>query len=249
MTQRALYRPALVVLESPEAVAAEVAQRILRFVETRARPVLGLATGRTPLAVYARLAAAHRAGTSFAAVESFNLDEYFGLGPAHPGAFACYMQRHFFEQVDMLAGHGHLPSGLGDPALEARAYEATIDAAGGIGLQLLGIGRNGHIGFNEPGSEFDSRTRIVTLDESTRRANAKDFPEGTEVPREAITMGIGTILEAQRIVLVATGEAKSEALHAAFHRPPSRGCPASALQLHPRVELVCDVGAAQGLRL
>lgn len=248
MTQRALYRPSVLVLDTPEAVADAVTDRILGHVETEHRPVLGLATGRTPLAIYARLAAAHRAGASFAAVESFNLDEYIGLGPEHLGSFASYMHRHFFDHVDMDPGRGHVPLGIGDAAAVARDYEAAIATAGGVGLQLLGIGQNGHIGFNEPGSDFDSRTRAVTLDQSTRRANAGDIPVGTEVPRAAVTMGIGTILEARRIVLVATGSAKSDALHAAFQRPPSRACPASALQLHARVEVICDPSAARNLR-
>ncbi|WP_010138300.1 glucosamine-6-phosphate deaminase [Oceanicola sp. S124] len=242
-----LHRPALVVLDSPEAVATAVAARLLRHLATEPRPVLGLATGRTPLAVYDRLAAAHGTGTSFAAVQSFNLDEYVGLGASDPASFAHYMQRHFFDRVDIAAGQGRVPDGTGDPATVARDYEAAIAKAGGIGLQLLGIGTNGHIGFNEPGSAFDSRTRLVTLAESTRQANAPDFPRGTEVPREAITMGIGTILEARQILLVATGAAKAEALHAAFHAAPDPDCPASALQLHPRVEVICDCAAGRRL--
>ncbi|MBR9762138.1 MAG: glucosamine-6-phosphate deaminase [Rhodobacteraceae bacterium] len=248
MTQKALHRPALTVLDTPEEVAETAARRILDQLRAAPRSVLGLATGRSPVAIYAHLAEAHRAGTSFAGVESFNLDEYIGLGPEDPGSFAHYMHRHVFDRLDMAPGQGHVPDGLGDPASVARAYETAIAAAGGIDLQLLGIGRNGHIGFNEPGSAFDSRTRVVTLDESTRRANAPDFAPGAEVPREALTMGIGTILEARRILLVATGAAKSAALHAALHMPPAPDCPASALQLHPRVEVLCDRAAAARLK-
>lgn len=247
MNQGPLYHPELVVLDTPDAVAVEVSERILRFITSEDRTVLGLATGRTPLAVYARLAEAYRAGTSFADVESFNLDEYLGLAPDDPGSFARYMRQNLFDHVDMKPQRGHVPSGLGDPDQVARGFEEAITRAGGIGLQMLGIGRNGHIGFNEPGSAFDCRTRVVSLDDSTRSDNAADFPEGTEVPRDAITMGIGTILEARKILLVATGEAKSEALAVAFNATPSPECPASALQFHPRVTLVCDQAAAKHL--
>ncbi|WP_118136962.1 glucosamine-6-phosphate deaminase [Oceanicella sp. SM1341] len=240
-----LLQAAIRVLPDAEAVAGEAARLIGDHLAAEPAAVLGLATGRTPLGIYRRLAARHAAGgLSFARATSFNLDEYRGLGPDHPASFAAYMRRELFGRVDLPASRAHVPPGLGDAAEAAARYEAQIAAAGGIGLQLLGIGRNGHIGFNEPGAPFDSRTREVVLDESTREANAPDFPPGTEVPARALTMGIGTILEARRILLVATGAAKAEALRRAFRAPPDTACPASALTAHPDLTLVCDRAAA-----
>ena len=157
--------------------------------------------------VYARLVAAARAGdVSFRAVSSFNLDEYVGVASQSPGSFHAYMQEHLFGHVDMEPGRARIPDGMaGDIAAEAARYEALIAAAGGIDLLLLGIGANGHIGFNEPGSDFTSRTREIRLDEATRIANAHNFPYPASVPERAITMGIATILEARSILLIATG--------------------------------------------
>lgn len=240
-------RPMVEVLESAGAVAEEAAALICATLHGNARPVLGLATGRTPLAIYARLVEAARAGRAdFSRTESFNLDEYRGLGPDHPASFAAYMRRTLFDHVPFAATH--LPAGLGDPEAEAARYEAAIAASGGIGLQLLGIGRNGHIAFNEPGAGFDSRTRVVTLAEDTRIANAPDFPDGEAVPATAMTMGIGTILEAGRILLVATGAAKRAALTRAVLGPPDPSCPASALQLHGDVLILCDREAGADLQ-
>lgn len=239
-------RPKLQVLDDAHAVATAAARMITAHVAGSQRSVIGLATGRTPLAIYARLVAAARDGrTDFSGTTSFNLDEYRGLSPEHPASFAAYMRRNLFDHVDMRATH--VPAGLGNTEAEASAYETAIARAGGIGLQLLGIGRNGHIAFNEPGAGFDSRTRVVRLAEETRAANAPDFPEGEPVPGEAMTMGIGTILEAQRILLVATGAAKREALARALAGPPDATCPASALLLHPQVTILCDNEAAADL--
>src|SRR5690606_19947837 len=174
---------------------------------------------------------------------SFNLDEYIGLPQDHPASFRAYMRRHLFDQVDLPPGSGRLPGVDGDIIKACEDYEAAIRDAGGIDLQLLGIGRNGHIGFNEPGSDFESRKREVELTPCTRAANKADFPADESVPGSAVTMGIGTILEAREIVLVATGASKAEALRAAFKAPPSADCPASALQAHPRVRVFCDTDA------
>ncbi|QDL94942.1 glucosamine-6-phosphate deaminase (plasmid) [Paroceanicella profunda] len=238
----------LVVLQEPEIVAAEAAARIAAEIRAQPDAVLGLATGRTPLTVYARLGAMHReTGLSFRQVTSFNLDEYRGLGPSDPTSFAAYMQRELFGRVDICADRAHLPDGLMPPQQAAERYEAMIRAAGGIGLQLLGIGNNGHIAFNEPGSDFASRTREVTLSEATRNANAPDFPPGALLPETALTMGIGTILEARELLLLAIGARKADALANALDKPPSPDCPASALQLHPRVTVLCDRAAARRL--
>lgn len=245
ITDGARHRPQITMLDSAEQVTHAAARRILDYIATTPDPVLGLATGRTPLAVYAALVGARRRGVSFAAVTSFNLDEYRGLAADHPASFAAYMRRELVDHIDIR--QGHVPSGLGNAEAIATDYECQIAAAGGIGLQLLGIGVNGHIGFNEPGSPFDSRTRKVRLTEATQRANDADFPPGTPVPDEAITMGIATILSARQILLLATGRAKRDALRCAFGVSPDPSCPASALQYHPHVVLICDRAAAEGL--
>ncbi len=226
-------------------VAEAAAERITRYVKATAAPVLGLATGRTPLATYAALRARIASGDlSFDAVRTFNLDEYCGLPPRHPASFHAYMRRELFDAAGMAEAMWHLP-GCAEPG---SSYEARIAAAGGIGLQLLGIGANGHVGFNEPGAAHDSRTRVVTLTEATRRANAPDFPAGMEVPGTAVTMGIATILAARSIVLLATGARKAEALARAIEGPVTSDVPASALREHPDVTVLCDPEAAAGLR-
>lgn len=210
---------------------------------------LGLATGGTMAAVYARLIAANRAGkVSFAGATSFNLDEYVGLPPDQPRSYWRYMREHFFDHVDIR--HTHLPMGDSpDPEAEALRYEEAIVQAGDIGLQLLGLGANGHIGFNEPTSSLSSLTRIKTLTRSTREANARFFDRSDDVPLLAITMGIGTILRAQEVVLLAYGAAKAEAVAAMIEGPVSAACPAAVLQMHRKVTVVIDEAAATGLKL
>ncbi len=213
--------------------------------------VLGLATGGTMEAVYARLIAAHRAGqASFARATSFNLDEYVGLAPDHAGSYWRYMRQHLFDQVDIDPSRAHLPRGdAADPEAEAARYEAAIVAAGDIGFQLLGLGANGHIGFNEPTSSLASLTRIKTLTRSTREANARYYDRPEDVPHLAITMGIGTIMRAQEVVLLAYGAAKSRAVAALIEGPISAACPASILQMHRRATVVIDEAAAADLTL
>jgi glucosamine-6-phosphate deaminase len=213
--------------------------------------VLGLATGSTPLALYAELIARHRENrVSFARAASFNLDEYVGLPPEHAQSYRHYMNAHFFEHIDIDRARTHVPDGMRENPMEAGpAYEAAIQAAGGIDLQILGIGANGHIGFNEPTSALQSRTRVKTLAEKTVQDNSRFFAPGEFQPRLAITMGIGTILEARRIILLATGEAKADAVAAMVEGPVSAMCPASALQFHPRVTVICDESAAARLRM
>lgn len=239
--------PRIEVFASAREVAGRAADRISAFLASPT-PVLGLATGRTPLAVYTALRDRVATGQlSLAHAICFNLDEYSGLPAGHPASFESYMRRELFDPIGLPEDRWHLPDGDGGPA-EARSFEAAIVAAGGIGLQLLGIGRNGHIGFNEPGAAHDSRTRQVRLTEQTRQANAQDFPANTAVPEYAVTMGIGTILEAREILLMATGTAKAEALAAALQGPLIEAVPASALQRHSRVTVLCDAAAAQFLR-
>lgn len=232
-----------------------VADAIEGLIRERAREgkrcVLGLATGSTPVPLYRELIRRHReAGLSFANVVTFNLDEYFPISREHRESYHRFMRVQLFDHIDIGEGKWHLPSGeCGREAVFAacREYEEAIAAAGGIDIQLLGIGRTGHIGFNEPGSTRDSRTRLVTLDQLTRRDAARDFLGLANVPRHAITMGIGTILEARKIFLLAWGEAKAPVLMKAIEEAPNEQLPASFLQGHGGVEFHIDETAAAAL--
>jgi glucosamine-6-phosphate deaminase len=240
----------VLILDGAEAAAARVAEIVAARLMARPGTVLGLATGETMRPVYARLAAMHREGRAdFSRAATFNLDEYVGVAPDHPASFHAFMRETLFDHVNLPAGRGHLPRGdAAEPEAEARDYEARITAAGGIDLQLLGIGRNGHLAFNEPTSSLASRTRIKTLTEATRAANAPAFAPAP-VPRHAITMGIATILEARACVLLATGAAKAEAVARMVEGPLGADCPATALQMHPAATVVLDEAAAEGLKL
>jgi glucosamine-6-phosphate deaminase len=243
------HAPLVEVLDTAEAVAERASAVVAQTLRTTGVTTLGLATGATMLPLYALLVEATRVQKiSFRNAFSFNLDEYVGISRDDPGSFHCYMQQHLFGHIDIAPGRTHIPDGCArDIAAEARRYEALISAAGGIELQLLGIGANGHIGYNEPGSALTSRTRVVELDEATRRANAGGFPGRAMAPERAITMGIGTILEARHILLVATGAEKAAAIAAAIEGPLTTACPASALRLHRQVHVMCDRAAAAGL--
>lgn len=228
--------------------AADIVDRALRNTPAA---VLGLATGGTMLPLYRMLAQRHRDnGLSFAKTTSFNLDEYIGLAPDHPCSYHHYMQEALFRHVDIDPARTHLPKGdAADPQAASLDYEALIEAAGGIDLQLLGIGQNGHIGFNEPTSSLGSRTRIKTLTTSTRRANQRYFASFEETPRYAITTGIATILASRKCLLIATGQAKAEAVANMVEGSLSAACPASALQLHPHATIILDKAAASALKL
>lgn len=242
------YQPIVEILGSPVDAAARAARIVLdRIGQGRAR-VLGFATGGTMVPFYASLVAMARAGSvPFRGHSCFNLDEYAGVAPSHPSSFHTYMDSHLFEHVDFDPARAHLPDGNAvDLDAEAERYERAIADGGGIDLQMLGIGTNGHIGFNEPGSGFESRTRVVALSPQTRSDNAADFVNEA-VPTHALTMGIATILEARELILLATGSRKAAALAAAFKEQPSKDCPASALQFHPRVRVICDKVAAARL--
>ena len=227
------------------AAAAEiVAARI------RAKPdaVLLLPTGTTPLGMYGRLVQLHaEEGVSFAQATFFNLDEYLGLAPDHPASYHVYMEENFYKCVDADPARVHVPDGSApDPEAECERYEAAIREAGGVDLCVLGIGRNGHIGFNEPGAPFDSRTRVVRLAESTRRVNATDF-ERAQVPERAITVGMATIFEAREVLLLASGANKAHAAAAALRGEISETVPASMLQRHPNATFLLDREAASAL--
>lgn len=209
--------------------------------------VLGLATGSTPEGMYAELVRLHREeGLDFSKACSFNLDEYLGLSPEHPQSYHNYMDRHLFSKVNLPADKRHLPKTQGeDPEESCACYDRSIATAGGIDLQVLGIGVNGHIGFNEPDEQFTPQTHIVTLDESTISANARFFSSPEEVPKQALTLGIKNILGARRIIILAGGASKAEAVFRAIRGPILPALPASILQLHDEVIWILDEEAAR----
>jgi glucosamine-6-phosphate deaminase len=243
------HTPKIEIVGDADAVAERAAALVVATLRRAKTTTLGLATGATMAPLYARLVAANRTGSvSFRTAFSFNLDEYVGVAPEQPASFHGFMQEHLFKFIDIEPNRTHIPDGTArNIAAEAAHHEALIKAAGGIDLQLLGIGANGHIGFNEPGSDFSSRTREVKLDEATRLGNAGNFPGRPSAPERAITMGIATILEARSILLLATGPEKAAALAAAIDGPITPACPASALRLHRDVHILCDQAAASAL--
>jgi glucosamine-6-phosphate deaminase len=241
----------LLILESRAAVAAEGARRIRRLLEAKPYAVLGFATGATPVEMYGQLIEDFNQGrVSFSAVTSFNLDEYVGLESDDPQSYRSYMNQRLFSRIDIDPANTHLPvAGPGvNPLLAGAEYERAIEAAGGIDLQVLGIGRNGHIGFNEPTSSLGSRTRVKTLTRETLASNEQYFGSGRKPPEIAITMGIATILEARAILLLATGEHKALAVEQLVEGPVSALWPATALQWHAEVTVLLDVAAAGRLK-
>ena len=237
----------------PDALQASAlaAAFIERAIRRKAALVLGLATGSSPLMLYKELIRRHREhGLDFSQVTTFNLDEYLGLGPGHPASYRRFMQEQLFDHLNIPPEHTHLPDGLAvDVNMHCRLYEAHIRACGGIDLQVLGIGSDGHIGFNEPSSSLASRTRTKTLTSLTRRDNARFFKRPEDVPTECITMGIGTILESRICLLMAFGAHKAEAIAGAIEGPVTAMNPASALQLHPDMRVFLDEAAAGKLKM
>ena len=228
-----------------ESLARAAAAMIAGIVMEKPGAVLGLATGSTPAPVYRELASMTRQGAvSFARVRTYNLDEYAGLNPDHPQSYRRYMNEQLFDHIDIDPANTHVPSGFADAAMAA-GYDEEIQAAGGIDLQLLGIGRNGHIGFNEPADDFSRLTHVVDLTESTRQANARFFDRLEDVPRQAISMGIGTIMQARRILLIATGEEKASAVRDMLSGAITPRMPASVLSLHRHVTVMLDNDAAR----
>ncbi|SDI21301.1 glucosamine-6-phosphate deaminase [Paenibacillus naphthalenovorans] len=222
---------------------------IIEILQTNPEAVLGLATGGTPVGIYQELAAAHRQGlVSFAKAAVFNLDEYVGLEHGHPESYYSYMQRHLLGKIDIPPKQCHIPDGMAaDLESECRRYDRVLEEAGPIDLQMLGIGHNGHIGFNEPDEELEHVTHVVELHEQTREANARFFGMPKKVPAQAITMGVGTILKAKRILLVVRGPDKADIVKRALQGPVTTKCPASFLQTHPDVTVLLDTDAGSGL--
>lgn len=224
---------------SQEDLTAHAAAILLETIREKPLAVLGLPTGRTPIGMYARVVAECASNYHcFRDATTFNLDEYAGIPPEHPGSYRTYMHKQLFDHIDIDRSRTHLPDGTAtDLEAECARYEAAIEEAGGLDVTFLGLGRNGHIGFNEPGTPFDSRTRVVALTDSTRRANAELFPDG-RVPESAITMGIATILASRRIVLLAGGSEKREAIDHLRQAFVDRDFPASVLWTHKNVTVL-----------
>jgi glucosamine-6-phosphate deaminase len=235
------------IFDEDQEAAQAAAERINRQLESKPTSVLALPTGGSPRSVYRHLVAAHRAGrTSWSEATCFNLDEYLGLSAGDPRSYRSYMREALFDHVDCPPDRQHIPDGTpGDPEAEAAAYERAIRAVGGIDLLLLGLGHNGHVAFNEPGSSHASRTRTVMLDPATVAANARFFADESDVPQKAISMGIGTILEARHLLLLVTGATKAEALRASLEGPVTISVPGSALQRHARLDVLADREAAR----
>jgi glucosamine-6-phosphate deaminase len=240
----------VIVVATADAACLRAARIVARLVRGKPDAALALPTGSTPRAIYAELVRQHRVeGLSFARATAFNLDEYVGIPPDHPGAFRRQMQESLYRHVDLPPARAHAPDGqAADLTAACARYEEEIAAAGGLDLALLGLGTDGHIAFNEPTSSFGSRTRVKTLAAETRAANRGPFG-ADPVPHHALTVGIATILAARRCLLVAFGAAKAVAVAKMVEGPQSALVPASALQLHPRATVIVDEAAAEGLAL
>lgn len=233
------------ILDNYEQVSARAAEIVANAVRRKPDITLGLPTGETPIGLYKRLSDESKAGNlDFSGVTTFNLDEYYPISLNDPESYRYFMNKHLFSGINIPIEMTHVPPGdAPDPIQAAAEYEDLIRVHGGIDLQVLGIGRNGHIGFNEPGDSFDSLTHMVTLTQSTIEANARLFSSADEVPRHALTMGIGTILRAREILILITGEEKQEALQTLLKGEERQDCPATALLRHPNVTLLCDRAA------
>ena len=239
----------VIIEKDADTASKRAAEMIIKLVQAKPRCVLGLATGSTPLQIYEQLAGAHQSGLDFSGVTSFNLDEYVGLDPSDEHSYRYFMQENLFNRVNIAPENTHVPDGRAlDYDTYCQQYEKKINDSGGIDLQLLGIGRDGHIAFNEPGSSLGSRTRLKTLTSETIRDNARFFGSESKVPRLAVTMGVGTILETRHCLLVAFGENKAHAISQTIEGPVTAQVTASALQLHSDVTVIVDEDAARHLQ-
>jgi glucosamine-6-phosphate deaminase len=241
----------IIIQKSYEEISKSAAEVVAEVVNNKPDAVLGLATGSTPLGLYKELIRRHKEeGLDFSHVTTFNLDEYVGLAPNHDQSYHYFMHENLFRHINVPPENVHVPSGT---TSNYRAfcdwYEQRIVDAGGIDVQVLGIGSDGHIAFNEPGSSLGSRTRLKTLAEQTIDDNARFFASKDDVPIYAITMGVGTILEAEKLLLVANGANKADAIADAIEGPVSASCTASALQLHPDAVYFIDGAAAAKLKM
>jgi glucosamine-6-phosphate deaminase len=240
----------IIIREDYQAMSELAARMIEQQLLRKPNSVLGLATGSTPVGTYKELIRLHREkGLDFSRVVSFNLDEYLGLPPSHPQSYRFFMDENLFKHINIPTGNIHVPYGHAESVLDfCDWYEQEIQNHGGIDLQILGIGGDGHIAFNEPGSSLGSRTRLKTLTEQTIDDNTRFFDSKEEVPRFAITMGVGTILEARKIILLANGKKKAEIIAEAIEGPITAQVSASALQLHRDTVVILDEEAASKLK-
>jgi glucosamine-6-phosphate deaminase len=241
----------VIICPTYEQMSLAAAREVAKLLNTKPNVVLGLATGSTPLGMYRELVRMHREeGLDFSQVTTFNLDEYVGLPNKHPQSYHYFMNENFFRHINIPRQNIHIPSGTTRNHLAfCQWYERRIEECGGIDLQILGIGSDGHIAFNEPGSSLRSRTRLKTLARPTIEDNARFFEKQEDVPIYAITMGVGTILEAEEVLLLASGASKGQAVAAAVEGPVTSMITASALQLHPHSMLFADDDAAGELKM
>jgi len=240
----------IVILGGSRQIGKLAADAIEQLIRRKPDAVLGLATGSSPLPVYDELAARHEQGLDFSKATGFALDEYVGLPAGHPQSYREVVRREFTDRVNIAPENVHGPGGTAsDIPAACEAYEQAIAAAGGVDLQLLGVGTDGHIGFNEPVSSFASRTRIKSLAEQTRRDNARFFNSLAEVPHHVITQGLATIMAARHVILLATGARKAQAVRDFVEGPVAAVCPASVLQFHPHATVLLDEAAASALKL
>ena len=239
-----------VIIDTPEGIAKQAAAIYKEILDAKPNAVLGFATGSTPLDLYAELVKMCDAGEiSFKDVTTFNLDEYVGLEPTHDQSYRYFMDTNLFTKIDLDPARVHIPSGIDTSADALAGYDEAIAEAGGVDMQLLGIGCNGHIGFNEPGTPLESLTHVVELTQNTREVNARFFESLDDVPTHAATMGIKTVMSARKLLLIALGESKADAIKATVEGPVTADCPASVLQLHPDAIVFCDEAAASKLSL
>lgn len=241
----------VVILTGARQIGKLAADAVEALLKRKRGAVLGIATGSSPLPVYDELADRHSTrGLDFSQARAFALDEYVGLEPGHPQSYREVVRREFTGRVNFAEENIRTPDGAAEDLPAAcRSYEEAIRAAGGVDLQILGVGTDGHLGFNEPGSSLASRTRIKSLTEQTRRDNARFFAGSAEVPHHVVTQGLGTIMEARHVVLVATGARKAPAVRDLVEGPVSAICPASVLQFHPHATILLDEAAASSLKL
>jgi glucosamine-6-phosphate deaminase len=240
----------VIVKDNYEQISRLAAEMIADLIRRKPRCVLGLATGSTPVGTYKELIKMNKSeGLDFSQVVTFNLDEYVGLVPTHDQSYRYFMNDNLFNHINIRKENTNVPDGMADDIVAAcAAYERKICANGGIDIQVLGIGGNGHIAFNEPGSSLASRTRVKTLTDKTRQDNARFFASMNDVPKYAVTMGIGTIMEARQIILLANKDNKADALSAAVEGCITAMCPASVLQMHPATTIIADKPAAAKLK-
>ena len=233
-----------VVVGTEKEISAQIAEEFIKQVQKKPNSVLGLATGTSPLGVYANMVKANKEGrVSFKDVATFNLDEYIGLEGTHNQSYRYFMNTNLFDHIDINKEKTHVLKGVGDYLDYANKYDALIASFGGIDLQILGIGSDGHIAFNEPGTAFDSLTHVAELAESTIVDNSRLFDDISEVPTKAVTMGLKSIMNAKKIVLIATGKNKAKAIAALLKGPKTEDCPASILQDHPDCTIYVDEDA------